>query len=423
MPQTIGKPLRRKEDMRLLTGRGRYSDDVNLPGQAYAVILRSPHAHARIRSIDTAAARAMPGVLAVLTGADVTADGLEAVPHTPIPMKPPADILLVNRDGSAHGYAPQALLPTDRVRYVGQQVVMVVAETIASRQGRGRAGRGGLRAAQAGHRDRGGGARPARRGSTTMSPMSASTPMSATSRRPRRRSRAPRTWRSSTPGCSASPACRSTRAPRSASTIRRRRRYTLHAGSGGVVRQKHELAGILGVPPDDVRVECGDVGGNFGTRNAFYPEFALVVWAAKRLGRPVKWTCERSEAFASDYQGRDQVIEAELALDDKGRFLALRGSVICNTGAHSVMYVPLVKCAELLTSVYRVPAAHVRARAALEQHAADQSLPQRRPARGDVRDRAADRSSPRGSSATTASTCAGAISFRRRRSPTPIRSA
>ena len=143
------------------------------------------------------------------------------------------------------------------------------------------------------------------------------------------------------------------------------KRYTLHAGSGGVVRQKHELAAVLGVPPADVRVECGDVGGNFGTRNAFYPEFALVAWAAKRVGRPVKWTCERSEAFASDYQGRDQVIEAELAMDASGRFLALRGSVICNAGAHSVNYVPLVKCTELLTSVYSVPAAHVRARAVL----------------------------------------------------------
>jgi carbon-monoxide dehydrogenase large subunit len=142
-------------------------------------------------------------------------------------------------------------------------------------------------------------------------------------------------------------------------------RYTLHAGSGGVVRQKHELAGVLGVPPSDVRVVSGDVGGNFGTRNAFYPEFALVAWAAKRVGRPVKWTCERSEAFACDYQGRDQVIQAELAIDDDGRFLALRGSVICNGGAHSVMYVPLVKCTQLLTSVYRVPTAHIRARAVL----------------------------------------------------------
>ena len=130
MPPSIGQPLRRKEDLRLLTGQGRYSDDLNLPGQAYTFVLRSPHAHARVRSIDTAAARAMPGVLAVLTGADVKADGLKTIPHTPIPSKPPADILLINRDGSAHGMAPQELLPTDRVRYVGQQVVMVVAETV-----------------------------------------------------------------------------------------------------------------------------------------------------------------------------------------------------------------------------------------------------------------------------------------------------
>src|SRR3954453_6595494 len=132
MPQSIGQPLRRKEDLRLVTGGGRYSDDVSLPGQAYAYVLRSPHAHARIRGIATAAARAMPGVLAVLTGADVVADGLADVPHTPIPMKPPADILLKNRDGSPHGYAPQAILPSDRVRYVGQQVVLVVAESVAT---------------------------------------------------------------------------------------------------------------------------------------------------------------------------------------------------------------------------------------------------------------------------------------------------
>jgi aerobic carbon-monoxide dehydrogenase large subunit len=142
-------------------------------------------------------------------------------------------------------------------------------------------------------------------------------------------------------------------------------RYTLFAGSGGVVRQKRELAGVLRVPEAAVRVVSGDVGGNYGTRNAFYPEFALVAWAAKRICRPVKWTCERSEAFASDYQGRDQAIQAELALDANGRFLALRGSVICNAGAHSVMYVPLVKCTELLTSVYRVPVADIRARAVL----------------------------------------------------------
>jgi len=364
MPQSIGKPLRRKEDLRLLTGAGRYSDDVNLPGQAYAYVLRSPHAHARIRSIDTAAARAMPGVLAVLTGADVKTDGLKDIPHTPIPMKPPADILLINRDGTPHGYAPQALLPTDRVRYVGQQVVMVVAETVAAAK----------EAAERVTVDY-----------DVRKPVAATAEAAkpdavqlyndvanvcidadvgdgeATKAAFARAAHIAKieTWAQRVTGVPLDlRAAIGVYDPAS-------KRHTLHAGSGGVVRQKAELAGILGVPPADVRVECGDVGGNYGTRNAFYPEFALVVWAAKRLGRPVKWTCERTEAFASDYQGRDQVISLELALDDKGRFLAVRGSVICNTGAHSVMYVPLVKCSELLTSVYRVPTAHIRARATL----------------------------------------------------------
>ena len=364
MPQSIGKPLRRKEDLRLLTGGGRFSDDVNLPGQAYAYVLRSPHAHARIRMIDTAAARAMPGVLAVLTGADVKADGLKDIPHTPIPMKPPADILLVNRDGSEHGYAPQDLLPTDRVRYVGQQVAMVVAETVA--QAKDAAERIVVEYEALD---------PVIRGAASV------------------QANAVRLYEQVANVCvdadvgdiAATQAAfdRGSRFAKITTTVQRvtgvpldlraavgvydpaAKKYTLHAGSGGVVRQKAELAGVLGVPPTDVRVECGDVGGNYGTRNAFYPEFALVVWAAKRLGRPVKWTCERSEAFASDYQGRDQTITLELALDQRGKFLAVRGEVICNVGAHSVMFVPLVKCSELLTSVYRVPAAHIRARAAL----------------------------------------------------------
>ncbi len=364
MPKSIGQPLTRKEDLRLLRGAGRYSDDVSLPGQAYAAILRSPHAHARIRSIDTTAARAMPGVLAVLTGADVKADGLADVPHTPIPMKPPADILLANRDGSPHGYAPQELLPTDRVRYVGQQVVMAVAETLAQ-------------------------AKDAAEGVVVdydvLTPIVA-TPSTVQPGAPRLYDHTGNICIDADVGdveATKAAFARATRIAKLDTWVHRvtgmpldaraavgvydpaANKYTLHAGSGGVVRQKAELAKILGVEPSLVRVECGDVGGNFGTRNAFFPEFALVVWAAKRLGRPVKWTCERSEAFASDYQGRDQVIQAELALDDKGRFLAMRGSILCNTGAHSVMFVPLVKCAELLTSVYRVPAAHFRARAAL----------------------------------------------------------
>jgi carbon-monoxide dehydrogenase large subunit len=131
------------------------------------------------------------------------------------------------------------------------------------------------------------------------------------------------------------------------------------------VRQKGELAVILGVAETAVRVTARDVGGNFGTRNAFYPEFALVCWAARRLGRPVKWTCERSESFLSDYQGRDLAVQAELALDADGHFLALRGTNTSNVGAHTVSFVALGKGVELMSSVYKIPAAHFRARAVL----------------------------------------------------------
>jgi aerobic carbon-monoxide dehydrogenase large subunit len=111
------------------------------------------------------------------------------------------------------------------------------------------------------------------------------------------------------------------------------KRITLHAGSGGAVRLKNDLAVVLAVPAENVRVVMGDVGGNFGTRGMIYPEFALVAWAARRVGRPVKWLCERHEAFLSDYQGRDLAVEAELALDKEGSFLAMRGSNISNAGA------------------------------------------------------------------------------------------
>lgn len=362
MPQIIGKPIVRKEDLRLVAGRGRYSDDTSLPGQAYAVFVRSPHAHAHVRSIDTTAARAMPGILAVLTGTDAVADKLNPIPHNP--SKLGSDIQLKNSNGSEQGYAPHAVLVVDRVRHLGEAVAMVVAETLAMA------------------RD------AAERVVVGYEPLKAivDTVAAALPDAPRLYDDVPNVCIDADVGdIDATTAAFSgaTHIARLQTSVQRvtgvpldaraaigvydpdTKRYTLHAGSGGVVRQKHELADVLGVPPADVRVECGDVGGNFGTRNAFYPEFALVVWAAKRVGRPVKWTCERSEAFTCDYQGRDQTIAAELAMDASGRFLAFRGSVICNAGAHSVNYVPLVKCTELLTSVYSIPTAHVRARAVL----------------------------------------------------------
>ncbi len=142
-------------------------------------------------------------------------------------------------------------------------------------------------------------------------------------------------------------------------------RYTLHAGAGGAVSPKRDLAIVLGVAGGAVRVVMHDVGGNFGTRGSFNAEFALVVWASRRIGRPVKWTCERSEYFMCDYQARDLAVTAELALDVRGNFLAMRGSNLVNQGAYAIAFGPLNKGVEIMSSIYHVPTVHFRARAAL----------------------------------------------------------
>ena len=142
--------------------------------------------------------------------------------------------------------------------------------------------------------------------------------------------------------------------------------YTLYSGSGrGVAKLRLDLAQMLGVPAEQVRVLCGDMGGNFGTRNFFYPEYAVLAWAARRVGRPVKWAGERSECFLSDYQGRDLTVEAELALDEAGNFLAVRGSNLSNLGGHAAAFVSLQKGLGLMSSVYRIPVGYFRGRGAV----------------------------------------------------------
>jgi aerobic carbon-monoxide dehydrogenase large subunit len=363
MQAGIGHSVRRKEDARLLTGLGRYSDDVNLPGQAYSTVLRSPHAHARIRAIDTKAARAMPGVLAVLTGADAAADGLTPIPHLAAPGTPP-DVVLHNRDGSAVPVAPHHVLPIDRVRHVGAAVAFVIAETMVAAKD------------------------AAEKVVVEYEPLPAVTDAlaavepdaprlyddlpnlmidaevgdaKATAEAFARAAHVTRldTWINRVTGVPMEPraAVGSYDAPSG--------RYTLYAGSGGIVRQKKELSSILGVPFESVRVVAHEIGGNFGTKNSFFPEFALVAWGSRKVGRPVKWTCERHEAFVSDYMGRDLMVSAELALDADGRFLALRSKNLSNVGAHSGSYIPLVKGVGLATAGYRIPTAHVGARAVL----------------------------------------------------------
>jgi carbon-monoxide dehydrogenase large subunit len=140
-------------------------------------------------------------------------------------------------------------------------------------------------------------------------------------------------------------------------------RYTLYAGSGGAFRQRRELAEVLGLPPDQLRVISLDVGGNFGTKNRVYVEYGLVLWAARRLGRPVKYTATRAETLVSDYQGRDLVTRVALALDRDGRFLAMRADNVSNVGARAVSFSPLAKGSALVTGNYAIPLARVRARA------------------------------------------------------------
>ena len=142
--------------------------------------------------------------------------------------------------------------------------------------------------------------------------------------------------------------------------------YTLYSGSGrGVAKLRLDLAQVLRVAPEQVRVRCGDMGGNFGTRNFFYPEYALLAWASRQVGRPVKWTCERHESFLSDYQGRDLAVAAELALDADGKFLALRGVNTSNLGGHAAAFVSLQKGLGLMSNVYDIPAAYFRGRGAV----------------------------------------------------------
>ena len=364
MKTGIGQPVRRREDFRLLTGKGCYSDDFGFPEQAFAAMVRSPHAHARIRSIDTRAAEAAPGVLAVLTGRDMRNDRLQAIPHS-VGTRHPADITLENTDGSPPFIPPHFPMTTEEARHCGEIVAMVVATSPA-------AGKDGAELVAVDYEplpvvthsvtavqpDA-----PIARGDAS-SNISIDAEVGDTAATNAAFARAAHivkfeTWVQRIAGVPMEPrAATGTFDPDTG-------RYTLYAGIGGAVRPKQELAKVLGVPENKVRVVMHEVGGNFGTRGSFNPEFALVTWAARKVGRPVKWTCERSEAFLCDYQARDLAVEAELALDGDGQFIAMRGSNIANVGAYPISYGPLAKGVEIMSSIYHVPAVHVRARAAI----------------------------------------------------------
>ncbi|MGA7788575.1 MAG: xanthine dehydrogenase family protein molybdopterin-binding subunit [Xanthobacteraceae bacterium] len=359
----IGQPVRRREDLRLVRGAGRYTADENLPGQVYAVMLRSPHAHARLRAIATDAAKAMPGVLAVVTGAEVLADGLKPIPHKPWSPHP-AETMLRNKSGEPPFEAPHHALPSDKARFAGEAVAMVIAATVhAAKDAAERIEvdyevlPAVVETAAAARQDA-----PHVHGNVSNvcfdSELGDAEATDAAFARAAHVTRF-ETWVQRVTGVPMEPR------GALADFDRATGRFTVYAGNGGAVRLKNDLATMLGVAPEAVRVLMGDVGGNFGTRGMIYPEFALVAWAARKLGRPVKWISERSESFLSDYQARDLVVEAELALDAKGRFLAMRGSNVGNLGAHTTNFAMVQKGVQMMSSIYRMPTAHFRARATL----------------------------------------------------------
>jgi carbon-monoxide dehydrogenase large subunit len=358
----IGKPIPRHEDARLVTGHGRFSADFKFDGETHAAMVRSPHPHARIVRIDTEAARQMPGVLAVLTGADCLADKLTPIPHDPVP-KTKFDMKLTAAGGKPVFIGPHMLLPADKARHVGEAVAMVVAETLAQ----------ALDAAEAVeveyevlphvvHSEDA--LKPG--APIVWDELPDNTPID--------------TWFGDRAGTDAAFAKadhvikrdfhigRVTGVPLEpraavAHYDTATGRYTLYAGSGGAVRQKRELSTVLGVAPERVRVISYDVGGNFGTRNRVFVEFGLALWASQKIGRPVRYMATRSEAFLSDYQGRDLVSRVELALDKNGRFLAMRATNISNVGARCVSLSPLSKGSGLIPGSYDIPFVTLRSMA------------------------------------------------------------
>jgi len=343
-----------------MTGAGRFSDDFSAPDQCWLAVVRSPYPHARIRGVDFSKTRAMPGMLGTYSGADCLADKLNPIPHDPVP-KTKYDMKLHAPGGGAIFIGPHMLLPADKARHVGEAVAAVVAETHAQ----------ALDAAEAVVVD------------YEELPFVLHSEDAMKPGAPPVWDEAPQntlvdTWFGDKPATDAAFAAadhvvgmdfhidRVTGVPLEpraalAEYDTASGRYTLHAGSGGAVRQKNELAAVLRIASDRLRVLSYDVGGNFGTRNRVFVEFGLVLWAAGKLRRPVKYTATRSECFLSDYQGRDLVTKVELALRRDGKFLGMRATNISNVGARCVSLSPLSKGAGLITGSYDIPAASLRA--------------------------------------------------------------
>ena len=354
----IGAAVRRKEDLRFLSGRGHYTDDINRPGQLHAVIRRADRPHARIASIDTAAAKAAPGVVAVFTGADLAAESIGGLP---------CGWQIHNKDGSPMAEPPHPVLAVGKVRHVGDPVAVVIAET--RQQAKDAAEKlaidyqdlpavADLRAALAPgaplvHDDVPGNlcydwhigdqavvdAAFARAAKVVK--------LDLTNNRLIPNAMEPRAAVGEFDSMSGD--------------------YTLFTTS----QNPHVIrllmgAFVLHIPENHLRVVAPDVGGGFGSKIYHYAEEAIVTWASAKVKRPVKWTAERSESFMSDAHGRDHVSTAEMALDAEGNFLALRVSTLANMGAYLSTFAPCVPTylyATLLAGVYKTPAIYAEVKA------------------------------------------------------------
>ena len=350
-PEAIGKSVRRTEDYRFLTGAGQYTDDINQMNQTYAVFVRSPHAHARIRSIDTSLALASPGVVAIYTGADLPAavGGL------------PCGWLITSTDGTPMKEPKHPLLAQGKVRHVGDQVAIVIADTLMQ----------AMDAAEKVEVDYD--VLPAVVDTGTAS-------KSATAVHDEAPNNVCYVWAiGDKPAVDAAfataahvtkldfinnrlvPNAIETRAC-VATYARSDESYTLYTTSQNPhVERLLMTAFVLGLPEHKVRVIAPDVGGGFGSKIYLYAEETVCVWASKLINRPIKWTCDRSEAFLTDAHGRDHATHAELALDKDGKFLALRAQTTANMGAYLSTFascIPTILHATLLAGQYKTPAIH-----------------------------------------------------------------
>ena len=359
----IGDSVLRKEDLRFVRGLGQYGSDQFPANVTHAAFLRSPHAHARIRSIDVKAAKVAPGVLGVWTGADLVAAGCKPIPHGPnwegapdVKLNLRAEVFLTEHEA----------MPSQIVHFVGEPVVMVVAET--QTQARDAAEMievdyDALPAlVNAVDAIKPGALRVWEKCATNISLDAEVGDKAATDAAFTRARHVVKlhTWIQRVTGSPMEPRMALGEYD-PASDI-----FSVHAGTGsGVVRERAQLAGTLNHPYEKTRAWCGDMGGNFGTRNTFFPEYALAPWAAKQVGRPVKWVGERQESFLTDYQGRDLDVNVELALDADGNFLGVRGVNLSNIGAYACHFTPLRKGLGIMQGVYKIPHVHFRGCAVL----------------------------------------------------------